>query len=278
MYELGPVELSVGDLFAREAATEERPGVDRFLVRPRIGPGGRGPPPRHARWRRSGPVRPDRGPVAVCRHPRVLARRSAQAGPPAGERPPRPAHGQALRAVARPRGPRRARRPDRVGPGLGNELRRRGGGGAVRGRRVAGPGRWPWSERRSGSPQPATTARRADSPSCRCPRRPARRNASSTSSRACRRTRRRRSSGCIGTILARRAARHDGRRRSPPGIRHPTWRTSGGSSDRAVRSSSSAAGRGGVADAARARAAGLTARSARLDGPWRTASHLAVTG
>jgi uncharacterized protein (DUF58 family) len=35
VYELGPVELSVGDLFAREAATEERPGVDRFLVRPR---------------------------------------------------------------------------------------------------------------------------------------------------------------------------------------------------------------------------------------------------
>jgi uncharacterized protein (DUF58 family) len=35
VYELGPVELSVGDLFAREAAAEERPGVDRFLVRPR---------------------------------------------------------------------------------------------------------------------------------------------------------------------------------------------------------------------------------------------------
>jgi uncharacterized protein (DUF58 family) len=36
VYELGPVELSVGDLFAREAAVEERPAVDRFLVRPRI--------------------------------------------------------------------------------------------------------------------------------------------------------------------------------------------------------------------------------------------------
>src|SRR6185436_5067738 len=34
-YELGPVELSVGDLFARQAASEVRGGVDRFLVRPR---------------------------------------------------------------------------------------------------------------------------------------------------------------------------------------------------------------------------------------------------
>ncbi|HEX3428934.1 MAG TPA: DUF58 domain-containing protein, partial [Candidatus Limnocylindrales bacterium] len=38
VYELGPVELSVGDLFAREAATEERPDLDRFLVRPRTVP------------------------------------------------------------------------------------------------------------------------------------------------------------------------------------------------------------------------------------------------
>lgn len=38
VYELGPVELSVGDLFARQAASEERPGVDRFLVRPRSVP------------------------------------------------------------------------------------------------------------------------------------------------------------------------------------------------------------------------------------------------
>jgi uncharacterized protein (DUF58 family) len=35
VYELGPVELSVGDLFAREAATEQRDLVQRFLVRPR---------------------------------------------------------------------------------------------------------------------------------------------------------------------------------------------------------------------------------------------------
>lgn len=40
VYELGPVELSVGDLFARQAATEERPDVDRFLVRPRTVPAG----------------------------------------------------------------------------------------------------------------------------------------------------------------------------------------------------------------------------------------------
>jgi hypothetical protein len=39
-----------------------------------------------------------------------------------------------------------------------------------------------------------------------------------------------------------------------------------------------ACGRESVADAGRARAAGLTARSARLDGPWRTAKGLAVSG
>src|SRR5437667_8449990 len=35
VYDLGPVELSVGDLFAGQAATERRHDVDRFLVRPR---------------------------------------------------------------------------------------------------------------------------------------------------------------------------------------------------------------------------------------------------
>jgi uncharacterized protein (DUF58 family) len=38
-----------------------------------------------------------------------------------------------------------------------------------------------------------------------------------------------------------------------------------------------ACGPGGAADAARARSAGLAARSARLDGPWRTAGRLAMT-
>ena len=38
VYELGPLELSVGDLFARQAALEDRAGVDRFLVRPRTVP------------------------------------------------------------------------------------------------------------------------------------------------------------------------------------------------------------------------------------------------
>ena len=37
-YELGPVDLAVGDLFAREAATERREEVTRFLVRPRVVP------------------------------------------------------------------------------------------------------------------------------------------------------------------------------------------------------------------------------------------------
>ena len=35
VFELGPVALGVGDLFAREAAVEERDLVDTFLVRPR---------------------------------------------------------------------------------------------------------------------------------------------------------------------------------------------------------------------------------------------------
>jgi uncharacterized protein (DUF58 family) len=38
VYELGPVGLTVGDLFAREAAAEQRHSVDRFLVRPRTVP------------------------------------------------------------------------------------------------------------------------------------------------------------------------------------------------------------------------------------------------
>jgi uncharacterized protein (DUF58 family) len=38
VYELGPVELAVGDLFADHAAAEELPGIDRFLVRPRTVP------------------------------------------------------------------------------------------------------------------------------------------------------------------------------------------------------------------------------------------------
>jgi uncharacterized protein (DUF58 family) len=38
VYDLGPVGLSVGDLFAREAAHDQRPTVDRFLVRPRSVP------------------------------------------------------------------------------------------------------------------------------------------------------------------------------------------------------------------------------------------------
>jgi uncharacterized protein (DUF58 family) len=35
VFELGPVSLTVGDLFARPAASVERPTVDRFIVRPR---------------------------------------------------------------------------------------------------------------------------------------------------------------------------------------------------------------------------------------------------
>jgi len=35
VYEIGPVGLTVGDLFGREAALDTRPVIDRFLVRPR---------------------------------------------------------------------------------------------------------------------------------------------------------------------------------------------------------------------------------------------------
>jgi uncharacterized protein (DUF58 family) len=35
VYEIGPVRLSVGDLFARRAVVEDREAVDRFIVRPR---------------------------------------------------------------------------------------------------------------------------------------------------------------------------------------------------------------------------------------------------
>lgn len=38
VFELGPVRLSVGDLFARRAIVEDRAGVDRFIVRPRTVP------------------------------------------------------------------------------------------------------------------------------------------------------------------------------------------------------------------------------------------------
>jgi uncharacterized protein (DUF58 family) len=38
VFELGPVELSVGDPFAQQAAAIEQPSVDRFLVRPRTVP------------------------------------------------------------------------------------------------------------------------------------------------------------------------------------------------------------------------------------------------
>jgi uncharacterized protein (DUF58 family) len=38
VYALGPVRLSIGDLFAREAAYEERPEIQRFLIRPRVVP------------------------------------------------------------------------------------------------------------------------------------------------------------------------------------------------------------------------------------------------
>lgn len=40
VYQLGPVRLSVGDLFAREAVSGQRDQVDRFLVRPRVIPAG----------------------------------------------------------------------------------------------------------------------------------------------------------------------------------------------------------------------------------------------
>ena len=115
VYTLGPVDLSVGDPFARRAATEERAEADTFLVWPRTIPTTELAPT--DRWgdhdRAHGPRR---GPVAVRRRPAVRAGRPGPPRPRPDERPPQPADAQAIRAVARPGAAGGARRPDVDGP------------------------------------------------------------------------------------------------------------------------------------------------------------------
>ena len=93
---------------------------------------------------------------------------------------------------------------------------------------------------------------------------------SSTCSPGCRRTRRRRSSGCSRWSAG---SPGPGRRVLVVTARDPprSLAGSGGSSRAAAGSSSSPAVPRPSLDAGRARAAGFSARAARLNGPWRTA-------
>ena len=100
VFELGPVFLGMGDLFAREAASEERAMVDRFLVRPRTVPAP------VTSTRTAGAART--APAPACpktfplrRDPRLRPGRPDPPHPSARERPPGPPRDQAVRAIAR---------------------------------------------------------------------------------------------------------------------------------------------------------------------------------
>ena len=76
VYDLGPIDLSVGDLFARQAAIEERDHRARFIVRPRtVGTTGIERPDQWGGIERA-KAGPDRGPLAVRRRPPVRPGRS----------------------------------------------------------------------------------------------------------------------------------------------------------------------------------------------------------
>ena len=196
VFALGPVELAVGDLVARRAASRRAAG-DADVPRPSSDG-------RHAGARatgavgrrRPGPRRPDRGSGAIRGRPAVRARRSPPTDPPASERPARAPGHEAVRAVARPRGPHRARRPDRR---TGRPGRSAFDDDAVEGLYVvaASIARSLAAERAAfGFTAAGYTGPRRGSPTSRSRRRPARSSGSSTCSPGCRRTRRRRSSGC----------------------------------------------------------------------------------
>ena len=279
VYDLGPVDLAVGDLFAREAAVERarrprpvhRPAADR-----RRRPASQRPRPlgRH----RSSAGRPDRGSVAVRRRPRRTRRAIPlrRIHPRASARLGTAGH-EALRAVARPRGADRPRRPDRptarpgrsrttdddveslyvVAASIARSLAAETGG--VRARR----GRLSRAPRRASRPSRSRRRRgqvervldllaRLSSHAVGAVRaaaraRPADRPAGDDASSSSRPATRRRSSRWLRRLEA------------------------GGCRVVVV-----ACGHDAVGDAARARSAGFSARPARLDGPWQTASALEV--
>lgn len=276
VYELGPVELSVGDLFARHAATEERPGVDRFLVRPRIVPAA-------ALHRRDTLGGTDRARFGLTEDPsrfagireyapgdplrRVHPRASARLGRPVVKRfePSRDREVLFALDVQSDSGPAWEATGD---PEEGESIfvvvaslaRSLALERAAIGLAAAG---YHGAESRfaylpvSGAPGQAERvldllARLSSAPSAPFER-------------------------LIGTIL--RTIRPGTTvvvvtaRDPSPYLAHLRRLERAGCPVVVV-----ACGPGGVADAARARAAGMAARSARLDGPWRTATRLAVTG
>ena len=187
-YLLGPVDLVVGDLFAREAAIERR---DR---RPTASSSGRGwsrrlPSHRRDRWGGTDrPWRACRGSVAVRRRPASTRRATPSGGSTRGRAPASAVRSSRFRAVARPGGPRSpwTSRPGRAGCGKGRADRRRGRI-AVRRRGVRGPVAGRGTSDRSGSRRPATTGPSSGSRCSRRRRRPASWSVSSTCSPGCRR-------------------------------------------------------------------------------------------
>ena len=272
----GPVDLAVGDLFAREAAVEERNDrrpVPRPAANRRRRPASSGPT--------SGAAPSDRRPAWPRIPSRFAGVREYAPGDPAPPDPPpsvAPASAaghEAVRAVARPRGADRPRRPDGPRPGLGDRVRPRRCRVAVRRRRVHRPG--------AGRGEGGVRARRGrvhrrrdalrDRPDLVVGR-PGRAGPRPAGPPVHAR-RRRRSSGC-----SRSSGGSPGRGRrsssSRPATRRRSRAGSAGSRPAAAASSSSPVGSDAVGDAARARSAGFSARPARLNGPWQTASALEV--
>ena len=275
VYDMGPVDLAVGDLFARQAAVEERNDRARFIVRPRtVGTTGIERPDRGAArsdrrpaWPRTPRASPASGPYAPGDPLRRIHHRASG--------PSRDTGHEAVRAVARPRGADRPRRPDGPRPGLGDRVRPRRCRVAVRRRRVHRPG--------AGRGEGGVRARRgrvhrrrdAASRPSRSRRRAARSSGSSTCWPASPPTRRRRSSGC-----SRSSAGSPGRGRrsswSRPATRRRSRAGSAGSRPAAAASSSSPVAATRSATRHAPDRPGSAPRPARLNGPWQTATALEV--
>ena len=255
VYELGPVGLSVGDLFAREAATgAARPSW--------IGSSsGRGPSTRRLRRRdtsgrpRSGADRPDRGSVAVRRDPRVRAGRLRSGGSIRGRAPVsagRSSSGSSRHATARCSSRSTSdRRPVEAG-------RRRRTSSAVESLFVvaASLARSLGLERVGVRPGRGRLPRRrlAGSPGCPFPKDPGQAaRAFDLLARAASRSARTRSSDARALDRPVGQARDRPSSSSPAAIRPRTSPTFTGSSGPVARRSSSPAGQTASADAARAR-------------------------